>query len=62
MRRQDQVTIHFFLTREEKHSFKKACFQRNVTMSHELRRFMRAFVNTPFIEDRVYYAPVKTSP
>ena len=54
-------SIQIYLTPGQKEEFKKACRLRQTTMSHELRRFIRAYANTPFIEDRVYYAPVKTN-
>lgn len=61
MRDQNLHAIQIYLTIDQKREFKKACRIRQTTMSAELRRFIRAYINTPFIDDRVYYAPVKTS-
>jgi len=61
MREKNPAYIQIELSFELKELFKKSCKDRQTTMTFELRRFMRAYVNTPFIEDRVYYAPVKTN-
>lgn len=57
----DLDSIQIYLTPEQKLEFKKACKKRQSTMSAELRKFIRAYVNTPFVEERVYYQPVKTN-
>jgi hypothetical protein len=58
---ENTASIQIYLTPSQKKLFKKACKDRQSTMAHELRRFIRAYINTPFQDDRVYYAPVKTS-
>ncbi len=61
MREKNPAYLQIELSYELKESFKKSCKDRGSSMSFELRRFMRAYVNTPFIEDRVYYAPFKSN-
>ena len=55
-------SIQIYLSKTQKQEFKKMCKLRQSTMAAELRRFIRAYINTPWHDDRVYYAPVKTSP
>lgn len=57
----DLESIQIYLTHDQKEQFQKACKNRHSTMSAELRKFIRAYVNTPWIEERVYYQPVKTN-
>ena len=59
MRDINPTFLQISLTHESKKEFKKACKDRQTTMSFELRRFIRAYINTPYQDDRVYYAPVK---
>jgi hypothetical protein len=58
---QDLDSIQIYLPISQKLEFKKSCKLRQTTMSSELRRFIRAYVNTPFVDDRIYYAPVKSN-
>lgn len=59
-RKEELVSIQIYLPDDEKDRFKKACRIRQASMSFELRRFIRAYANTPYIDDRVYYAPLKS--
>ena len=57
----DLESIQLYLTKSQKREFKKACRQRQTTMSFELRRFIRAYISSPYVEERLYYAPIKSS-
>jgi hypothetical protein len=50
------VCLQFYLAKQEKDDFRKVCFQRDTTMSREIRRMIREYVNAEYIESRLYYA------
>lgn len=50
------VAVQFFVSKEEKIAFKRACFQCDTTMSRELRRFMREYSSNPPTPSRLYHS------
>ena len=52
----DADLIQFNTTKQEKRDFKKLCSKADTTMSRELRRFVRGFIDNPPTSDRLYYS------
>ncbi len=50
----EPVLLQIAITKEEKRQFKKLCFQADTTMSREVRKFIRGFIDNPPVTDRLY--------
>jgi hypothetical protein len=55
------VCCQFYLAKDEKDDFKKACWQRDTTMSREIRRMIREYTYSDVAHDRFNH-PSLTKP